>query len=185
MTVSTTKMNADQFFLLGRDPPGVRLELVDGEIIVSPSPNPRHARTVAQLLAMLVIHVEHAGLGEVLADVDTIFGEYDVRRPDVLFFTASRQALIGEKRLTGKPDLAVEVVSPTSDRADKIEKFKQYAKGGVKYYWIIDPGEKTFEAYTLKSGHYQLSTKGEREDIIHAEPFKDLAIPLKKLWWRK
>ena len=39
--VSTTKMTARQYLMLGEDPPGVRLELVDGEVAVSPSPMPK------------------------------------------------------------------------------------------------------------------------------------------------
>src|SRR5213080_4215833 len=92
--VSTTKMTARQFLELGEDPPGVRLELVDGEIAVSPSPIPDHAFTVLALAALLKEHVDKNKLGMVLPDVDTIFGENDVRRPDIFFFTKSRQHFI-------------------------------------------------------------------------------------------
>lgn len=185
MTVSTIRMNAEQYLLLGEDPPGVRLELVNGEIAVSPSPNPGHSRAVLQLIMLLGNYVEEHQVGEMLADVDTIFGEYDVRRPDLLFFRNSRRALMTEKRLTGKPDLAVEVISPSSGSIDREDKFKQYAKGGVKYYWIVDPAEKTFEAYMLKSGKYSLSSKGAGDEVVSAPPFPELKIPLKRLWWRK
>ena len=46
MVVSTIKMTARQFLQLGEDPPGVRLELVNGEVAVNPSLIPRHARVV-------------------------------------------------------------------------------------------------------------------------------------------
>jgi hypothetical protein len=49
MSVSTIKMTARQFLELGEDPPGVRLELVDGEVAVSPSPVPRHSFTLLRL----------------------------------------------------------------------------------------------------------------------------------------
>src|SRR3954469_25175114 len=94
---STIKMTARQFLELGEDPPGVRLELVDGEIAVSPSPVPRHAYAVLSLASLLKVYVERNGLGEVLLDVDTLFGEHDVRRPDIFFFTESRRHFIGEK----------------------------------------------------------------------------------------
>ena len=49
MAVGTIKMTARQFLELGEDPPGVRLELVDGEIAVTPSPTgsltPRSGRS--------------------------------------------------------------------------------------------------------------------------------------------
>src|SRR4051812_21240432 len=95
--VSTTKMTARQFLELGEDPPGVRLELVNGEVAVSPSPIPAHAYTVLRLGALLLGHVERRKLGRVYHDVDTIFGEHDVRRPDLLYFKTSRLHLIGKK----------------------------------------------------------------------------------------
>src|SRR5438046_2082632 len=73
--VSTIKMTARQFLELGEDPPGVRLELVDGEIAVSPSPVPDHAYTVLALGSLLKVYVDENDLGMVLSDVDTIFGE--------------------------------------------------------------------------------------------------------------
>ena len=53
----------------------------------------------------------------------------------------------------------------------------------MKHYWIIDPAEKTFEAYTLKSAKYVLTTAGNGNDKVCAEPFDGLTIPLPKLWW--
>src|SRR5688500_11567663 len=97
--VSTIKMTARQFLELGEDPPGVRLELVNGEIAVSPSPVPDHAFTVLALGSLLKSYVDRNGLGMVLLDVDTVFGEHDVRRPDVFYFTKARLHFIGEKAI--------------------------------------------------------------------------------------
>src|SRR3954469_2836174 len=130
--VSTIKMTARQFLELGEDPPGVRLELVDGEIAVSPSPIPRHSYTVAARCTILRTYTDDNDLGEVLMDVDTIFGEHDVRRPDIFYFTKARRRFIGERCIEGPPDLAVEVISPGNERADRRDKFKLYAAGKVK-----------------------------------------------------
>ena len=86
--------------------------------------------------------------------------------------------------MLGKPDLAVEIVSPSSKKTDKTDKFKQYAAGGVKFYWIVDPAEKSFEAYTLKAKRYVLSARGQKDDVVSAAPFAELKIPLKTLWWK-
>ena len=83
--VSTAKMTARQFLQLGEDPPGVRLELVAGEIAVSPSPIPDHGYVVASLLRILGNHVEENALGQLFPDIDTILGEFDVRRPDIIY----------------------------------------------------------------------------------------------------
>ena len=180
--VGTIKMTARQFLQLGEDPPGVRLELVDGEIVVSPSPIPRHSFAIVALGATLKNHIDEFELGELLMDVDTIFGEHDVRRPDLLYFRKSRRHLIGEKAIEGPPDLAVEVISPGSERTDRREKFKQYAAGGVKHYWIVDPKQQTIEAYVLRGGNYAGRVRGSGSDVVHLPPFPKLGIPLSKLW---
>lgn len=180
--VSTIKMTARQFLELGEDPPGVRLELVDGEIAVSPSPLPRHSFTVVALGALLKNHIDEDDLGELLMDVDTIFGEHDVRRPDLLYFTSARRHFIGEKAIEGPPDLCVEVLSPTSGRTDRKEKFAQYAAGKVKYYWIVDPKQRTIESYRLSGGKYVGRVRGSGSDVVKLPPFAKLAIPLAKLW---
>src|SRR6059058_6034472 len=112
--VSTTKMTAQQFLMLGDDPPGVRLELVNGEVAVSPSPTPEHSYTIVQLIFTLEQHNRERELGELYQNVDTILDRFNVRRPDILFFCKARTHLVGAKAMEGPPDLAVEVISPSS-----------------------------------------------------------------------
>ena len=175
-------MTARQFLELGEDPPGVRLELVNGEVAVSPSPIPAHAYTVLRLGAMLVTHVEKRKLGRIYPDVDTIFGEYDVRRPDLLYFRKSRLHLIGKKAMEGPPDLCVEVLSPSSGAIDRKDKFEQYADAGVGFYWILHPEKHTIEGYALSRGKYKLSGKAKDDEIVTLPPFKDLRITLAGIW---
>jgi Uma2 family endonuclease len=180
--VSTTKMTARQFLELGEDPPGIRLELVDGEIAVSPSPIPAHGYTVLRLGALLVHHITQHDLGRVYPDVDTIFGEHDVRRPDLLYFSKERLHLVGKKAMEGPPDLCVEVISPSSGTIDRRDKFDQYARGGVAFYWIVDPKRKTIEAFALAGGGYREAGKGSATDTVSVDPFPDLNIELADLW---
>ncbi len=181
--ISTTKMTARQFEMLGEDPPGVRLELVDGEIAVSPSPRPRHSRIVIKLGRILDEYVEQHDLGLLLSDVDTIFAEHDVRRPDLFFFTKSRSHLVHPDRaIEGIPDLCIEIISPTSDEIDRADKFKQYAAAGVSHYWIIDPKHRSAEAFELDRDTYREVAGGEGDSSVHFPPFTELAIPLAKLW---
>lgn len=180
--VSTTKMTAQQFLELGEDPPGVRLELVNGEVAVSPSPMPDHGHVVIQLAILLGQHIKKHKLGRLYPDVDTIFGKYDVRRPDLLYFSRDRLHLIGKKAMEGPPDLCVEVISPSSGTIDRRDKFKQYAAGDVAYYWIVDPKKKTIEAFQLVRGKYKEVSSGSGDDVVRLAPFSGLAIPLGDLW---
>ena len=180
--VSTTKMTARQFLELGEDPPGIRLELVNGEVAVSPSPNPQHSYIDRALTVILGAHIRDNDLGRLYGDVDTIFGEYDIRRPDLIYFSKARVHLVGEKAMEGPPDLCVEIISPSSSKIDRRDKFKQYEKGKVAHYWIIDPVEKSIEGFKLTRGKYRSSGTGANRDMVSLSPFDDLEIPLGELW---
>ena len=182
--VSTAKMTARQFLMLGEDPPGVRLELVDGEIAVSASPLPRHSYVEKALSRVVGNHIDEHDLGLLLGDTDTIFGEHDVRRPDLIYFSKSRQHLVREDRaIEGMPDLCAEIVSPSSSTIDRRDKFKQYAAGGVPCYWIVDPQKLSFEGFELKDGDYVLVAQARGTESITLSPFPLLKIALGKLWF--
>ena len=185
MTVSTIKMTAQQFLDLGEDPPGIRLELVDGEVAVSPSPAPEHSYVDTQLRTILNLYVKSKRLGLIFGDVDTIFGKHDVRRPDIIFFQTSRRRFIGEKSMNGAPDLCVEIISPGSVKVDRKDKFEQYAVGNVRYYWIVDPARRTIEAFRLRGGKYAAAGRGLGIQSVTLPPFPDLEIPLADLWLPK
>ncbi len=185
VTLGTIKMSARQFLQLGEDPPGVRLELVDGEVKVSPSPDPTHASVDRELSFLLMQHIKQYDLGKLFGDVDTIFGEHDVRRPDLIYFAKDRLHLVGRKAMEGPPDLCVEIVSPSSVAVDRKQKFKQYEKGKVAHYWIVDPGAETIEGFKLAGGKYRATGHGKKDDVVRLPPFPDLDIPLAELWWRR
>jgi Uma2 family endonuclease len=180
--LSTTKMTAEQFLQLGEDPPGVRLELVEGEIAVSPSHTPRHSFAEMRLGILLGNHIDAKQLGELYRDVDTILNRFTVRRPDILFFSKARTHLVGEKAMNGPPDLAVEIISPNSIEIDRVDKFAQYRDAGVAYYWIADPIAKTIEAWRLENGQYISAGQGSNDQTVQLPPFADLSIPLPRLW---
>jgi Uma2 family endonuclease len=182
--VSTTKMRAQQFLQLGEDPPGVRRELVDGEVAVSPSPTPRHSFVVIKLARILDTYITENDLGELYQDVDTLLDKYNVRRPDLLYFSKARTHLVGEKAMEGPPDLAIEVISPSSVEIDREDKFKQYQVAGVMNYWIIDPAKRTVEAWVLDRGEYAPAGGGAESGVVQLPPFAGLEIRIEQLWRR-
>jgi Uma2 family endonuclease len=182
MSLSTIKMTTWQFLELGEDPPGVHLELIDGEVVVGPSPIPDHGFVVGALFVLLAQHIKKHDLGQIYMDISTVLGEHDVPRPDILFFAKSRLHLIGEKAMEGAPDLAVEVLSPSSVSMDRKKKFGLYAASKVKNYWIVDPRQRTIEAYRLQRGKYAGRVRGSGSDVIQLAPFSGLKIPLGELW---
>jgi Uma2 family endonuclease len=184
MSVSTIRMTAEQFLQLGEDPVGVRLELVNGEVAVSPSPVPDHSRVVVRMTYLLERHNQQNDLGELYQDVDTILDRFTVRRPDLLFFFKQRTHLVGKKAMEGPPDLAIEIISPSSVDTDRVDKFAEYRDAGIAHYWIINPEDRTIEGWRLDAGQYLPAGRGQGTAVVNLPPFPDLDISLGELWRR-
>jgi len=180
--IQTIKMTADQYFAMGQDPPGVRLELIDGELIVSASPNPRHADVIANLTYILMGHIKPRKLGKLYPDTDVPFEKFVVRRPDLSFYASANLRRVTAERLLGPPDLCIEVLSPGNVDDDRTNKFNLYQKHRVPHYWMIDPDERTAECFKLVKGAYTLISSAGGDATAHFAPFPDLAIPLSDLW---
>jgi Uma2 family endonuclease len=180
---STIKITSRQFALLGEDPPGIRRELVNGEVTASPGPPAAHSYADRQLTAILSEHIARQDLGVLLHDLDTVLSQLDVRQPDLVYIMKTRVHLIDPYgALQHIPDLCVEIISPTSSVIDRHDKFKQYGEAGIPHYWVLDPGEKTIQGFALRDGVYQGAGQGRGEEVVHLAPFADLAIPLGNLW---
>jgi Uma2 family endonuclease len=126
----------------------LRYEVIRGELFVTPAPGLRHQRTVLELAALFRDHLERNPLGEVLvAPFEVELTEDSAVQPDVLVILADRSSGLTEKRLMGPPSLAVEVISYTSKRTDRLQKRRLYQEEGVAEYWIVDPEERRVERW--------------------------------------
>jgi Uma2 family endonuclease len=177
------RMTAEQYLQLGEDPPGVRLELVNGEIIVSARPATPHAYTLSQLLIVLGGYVKAYGLGVVMSDTDHVLTLHDVRRPDIYFFSEARMHLLSEGPIRQPPDLAVEVISPGSERMDRIDKLAAYRAFGIAHYWIVDPKGRSVKAFKLRRKKYVVAGGGKGNERVSLAPLEELEIALADLWW--
>jgi Uma2 family endonuclease len=127
-------------------PEGRRYEVIDGELFMTPAPTPYHQLVSKRIQRTLDAFVEKNGLGLVLyAPCDVVLSDADVVQPDILFVSAGRLSIVGDKFISAAPDLVVEVLSPATESRDRVAKMKLYAKTGVQELWIADPAEKTIE----------------------------------------
>jgi Uma2 family endonuclease len=122
-------------------------------------------------------------LGEVFfAPIDCILSDTTIVQPDLVFLETSRLHLISARGIEGPPTLVVEVLSPTTTSIDRSTKRQLYARYGVPYYWIIDPGARTIEAHTLSEPGYRLTQRATGSESISIPPFSDLSFSLASLW---
>lgn len=128
-----------------------RYELLEGELVMVPPPDPEHQDIVGNLFRLLSEHVRQQRLGKVyVAPLDVVLGERDeedVVQPDIIYISPQRKGIITEKEIRGAPDLVVEVLSPSTAQRDRTLKKKLYARYGVAEYWIVDPKAQAVEVY--------------------------------------
>ena len=134
-------------------PDDERCELIDGELIPMPSPKKIHQRLILDL-SWILRRLEEMGLGELfIAPLDVILSSFDVVQPDLIFVSNARAHII-QDYIRGAPDLLVEILSPSTERRDRIVKRELYARHGVPEYWLIDPYAKTITVLTLGANGY-------------------------------
>jgi Uma2 family endonuclease len=126
-------------------------EVVDGELVMGPKNKFFHGGICAELLVALENFNRRQRLGAVL-DSSTGFWMFNrnCRAPDVSFVTKERLKSLGFRRTTqsffpGAPDLAVEVLSPNSSRAEMDDRLKDFFASGAQIAWIINPDEECAE----------------------------------------
>ncbi|QWF23682.1 Uma2 family endonuclease [Nocardioides sp. LMS-CY] len=147
---------------------GNRYELVDGALIVTPSPRFRHQR----LLGRLYSHLDStcpAGPVVLFAPFDVRISELTVLQPDLL--VAPRTAF-GEANLPGAPLLAVEVLSPSTRHIDLGLKRSAYEAARCPAYWVVDPEGPSVTAWELRGGEYVVAgTATGAETLTLAAPY--------------
>src|SRR5690242_18983991 len=157
-------MTYDEYCLLPDD--GKRYQVIEGELIVSPSPNFRHQDTVRKLGQLMRVYAKEHGLGVVIgAPMDVILEPNTIVQPDLLFIRHSNMEIIGDV-IEGAPDLCVEVLSPSTGLHDRYTKKAVYARCGVPEYWIVDPAREIVSVFARDGDTYTLRIEATGDDMI-------------------
>jgi Uma2 family endonuclease len=127
------------------DDDGYRYELLDGTLLMSPSPRPIHQRVVARLLTVLGEHCPR-DLEVLPAPVDVLLADDTVLIPDIV---VGRRGDFNERGLVGPPVLAVEVISRSSRLIDLQLKPARLAVAGCPNYWVVDPNVPEMRCFSL------------------------------------
>lgn len=144
----------DDYYAL---PDEQRVELIDGVFYDMAAPTSLH-----QLILMHLSYLfhdcaeQHDMPCEVFAsplDVRLDRDNYTMVQPDLLVI-CSPQDYLHMKCLEGAPDLAVEILSPSTRSKDMILKLYKYEKAGVREYWIVDPEHRTVTVHFFDTEHY-------------------------------
>jgi Uma2 family endonuclease len=131
---------------------GNRYEVIDGELLVTPSPSPAHQRILARLVLLLDPYVERWRIGVVIPEVDLLFRTGQYLRPDLLVVGEDARAGITDRDVETAPSLVVGILSPTSGAIDRVRKPARYGDFGVPEYWVVDPEEHRVWVWRFAAG---------------------------------
>jgi len=159
-----------------------RYELIEGELIMVPSPNFKHQCISRNIEFILQEFIKKKNLGTIIyAPLDVHLGD-NVIQPDILFISKERSYVITEEEIRGAPDLVIEILSPATAQKDRTYKRTLYAQYGVQEYWIVDPEEKIIEVLTLKEKGYETFSIYKKTDTLNSPLLPGLRIKLTEVF---
>jgi len=149
----------------------IRCELIDGYPYMMSAPTIRHQRISRKLLLQLgnfltgktceVFHAPfdvrlYAGVSDLADDaVDTVV------QPDLVVICDDTR--LDKTGCKGAPDMAIEILSPSSTDKDKMIKYWKYLKAGVREYWIVDPDNNRLMVHLLDEDYQVIHTYSSEE----------------------
>ena len=144
-------------------------ELINGEVYMMSRPSVDHNQIAGNIYSIFKKYLRGKRC-RVFGEVDVFLDEKNNFVPDAMI--VCNPDIIKKDGIHGAPDLVVEILSPSSVRHDRFEKFQIYEKNGVKEYWIVDPTGKLVEVYHLVEGKFIL------DEVYHPYSEEDLKYML-------
>jgi Uma2 family endonuclease len=156
-----------------------KAEFINGEVIVQSPVKLEHEEASSNLVVLLKAYVDVHGLGYVSHEKLLICLTRNDYEPDICYFGAAKAASFKRRQMRfPAPDLVVEVLSPSTERIDRVIKFEDFAAHGVDEYWIVDPHKRTIEQYLLDGPAYAAAFKGS-SGKLKSRAIKGLELPVR------
>ncbi|WP_428328242.1 Uma2 family endonuclease [Mucilaginibacter sp.] len=182
LTVEKKKKYTAEDYMLLED--GTPFQLINYDLIMSPSPIPAHQVISARLLQAMYNFLDAKNDNGFLvsAPMDVRFDEGNVLQPDILYIVAERRDEVIKERIEGAPDLIIEILWPANAYYDLRQKKDIYEKYGVKEYIIIDPIAQNADLYALENGIFYLHQKAQKAESLNSVILEGLTFDLNKIF---
>ena len=169
------------------DAPAHRVaEIVDGTLYTWPRPAPPHAVASSRLGFDLVGPFDRGRGGPGgwwIIDEPELHLAEDILVPDLAGWRRERMAALPDTAYFNlAPDWVCEVLSASTRRFDLHGKRPVYAREGVGHLWLVDPADRTLEAFELREGQWVLIASAQDDDPVGIRPFDAVTFSLGDLW---
>ena len=146
-----------------------RWELIEGvPYAMSPAPTWKHQLISSNIHGQIWQYLRGKNCSAFSSPIDVRLNadtdDNNVVQPDIIV-VCDKSKLEDSRACIGAPDMVVEVLSPSTEKHDRLTKFKLYLNAGVREYWIVDPESKMVQVNILNSGKYTISAYGETDSI--------------------
>jgi Uma2 family endonuclease len=167
-------------------PDGLKAEILEGDLWVSPHPTPRHQHVGMRLVLELGPPFQDGRGGPggwyLLYEPELAF-DGDVLVPDLAGWRRERNLkLMDRAPIIDSPDWVCEIISRSTEKVDRSLKKRIYARHGIQYLWFVDPNRRRLEVMKLDSGEWTTILVVKDDSVAAAEPFDALPLSLARLW---
>jgi Uma2 family endonuclease len=171
---------------LGED---VRAEVIDGVVVERAAPRVEHADTQLGGGAFLRRRYGRGGGGRwpggwwIVSEIDVEYTTHRICCHDLAGWRRDRHSERPSGRpLRARPDWVCEILSPGHEKRDLVDKFRILRDAGVPHYWILNAEEKVLIVYRLEPGGYLVALSAASGEMVRAEPFDDVDLPVAVLF---
>jgi len=179
-TIDRTKdWTVEDYLLLGESK--TPCQLINGELIISPSPTPYHQIISSNLNDLLKAEAKKTGGIVFYAPMDLYLDRKNVYQPDLIYISKEKRNIITNRGVEGIPDLIIEIISPSNSYTDRNQKKNGYQQFGVTEYWIVDPANATLEIYAGNSWDVPVLYLAEDGEVA-SSVLRDLKFDLKEIF---
>ncbi len=148
------------------------------------SPLITHQLLLGELHSLIRAFVRENRMGKVfMSPTDVLLSDTDTVQPDLFFVSNERANIITPKNIQGPPDLAIEILSPSTQSRDWGIKRDLYAKHGVKEYWLASADEARVWVLLLgENGLYAVVAVYDRNDTLTSPTLEGFRLKMNELF---
>jgi Uma2 family endonuclease len=163
-------------------------EIIQGELVTQPRPASPHARAATRLTSDLGGPFDRGRGGPggwIILYEPELHLHGDILVPDLAGWRRERMPEMPQTAAFElSPDWVCEVVSPSTQGRDRVEKMGIYARERVAYLWLVDPLVRTLEAFRLDGSNWVLQGSWRDDARVRVDPFAAIELELGALWER-
>ena len=161
-------------------------EIINGTLYTHPRPAMPHARATWVLGGKIGDPFDYGPRGPGgwwLSSEPELHLDDEIVVPDLAGWRRERMPdYPGTAYVTLAPDWVCEVHSPSTRKVDLQEKRPLYAQAGVRHLWLVDPADRTLEAFELRDGEWVPIATAKNDDPVSIRPFDAITFSLGDLW---